>query len=176
MEVSRRLELLDRLALVVLDLAASGFEFVLACEGTQAGEHLQGGDATSRHYHAHLITRRTVAPAGPAGIGVDPPATTGNYGGGAIDEPSTLRAVADRAAFRRILCAVDNDAGSNETVRQAVWPTGPQAEQIAEVARPEVASLLVVGSCGLGRAQRLGSIGERLAHEAPCSVLVARPS
>jgi nucleotide-binding universal stress UspA family protein len=53
---------------------------------------------------------------------------------------------------------------------------GDPAGQIAKVARREGASLLVVGSRGLGGAQRLGSVGERLAHEAPCSVLVARPS
>jgi nucleotide-binding universal stress UspA family protein len=52
---------------------------------------------------------------------------------------------------------------------------GNPAEQIADVARRERVSLLVVGSRGLGGARILGSVGERLAHEAPCSVLVARP-
>lgn len=53
---------------------------------------------------------------------------------------------------------------------------GNPAEQVAEAARRERVSLLVVGSRGLGGARRLGSVGERLAHEAPCSVLVARPA
>ena len=53
---------------------------------------------------------------------------------------------------------------------------GNPAEQVAEVARRERVSLLVVGSRGLGGARRLGSVGERLAHEARCSVLVARPA
>jgi len=61
--------------------------------------------------------------------------------------------VADRAAFRRILCAVDSDAVSNETIRQAVSLAGPQAEALAGGANPA-----------------------QPAHEAPCSVLVARPS
>ena len=52
---------------------------------------------------------------------------------------------------------------------------GNPAEQIADVARRERVSLLVVGSRGLGGARILGSVGERLAHEAPCSVLVTRP-
>lgn len=52
---------------------------------------------------------------------------------------------------------------------------GNPAEQVVAVARRERVSLLVVGSRGLGGAQILGSVGERLAHEAPCSVLVARP-
>jgi nucleotide-binding universal stress UspA family protein len=53
---------------------------------------------------------------------------------------------------------------------------GDPAVQIARVARAHRVSLLVVGSRGLGGARRLGSVGERLAHEAPCSVLVSRPS
>jgi nucleotide-binding universal stress UspA family protein len=53
---------------------------------------------------------------------------------------------------------------------------GDPADQIASVARRLRSSLLVVGSRGLGGARRLGSVGERLAHEAPCSVLVSRPS
>jgi nucleotide-binding universal stress UspA family protein len=53
---------------------------------------------------------------------------------------------------------------------------GNPAEQVAEAARHERVSLLVVGSRGLGGARRLGSVGERLAHEARCSVLVARPA
>lgn len=53
---------------------------------------------------------------------------------------------------------------------------GNPADQVAEVARRERVSLLVVGSRGLGGAPRLGSVGERLAHEARCSVLVARPA
>jgi nucleotide-binding universal stress UspA family protein len=53
---------------------------------------------------------------------------------------------------------------------------GNPADQVAEVARRERVSLLVVGSRGLGGASRLGSVGERLAHEARCSVLVSRPA
>ena len=53
---------------------------------------------------------------------------------------------------------------------------GRSAEGIAEVTRRERVSLLIVGSRGLGGARRLGSVGERLAHEASCSVLVARPA
>jgi nucleotide-binding universal stress UspA family protein len=48
------------------------------------------------------------------------------------------------------------------------------AEQLTEAARRERASLLIVGSRGLGRGPALGSVSERAAHEAPCSVLVVR--
>ena len=51
---------------------------------------------------------------------------------------------------------------------------GLPGQRLPEVARRERASLLLVGSRGVGRARTLGSVSERLAHEAPCSVLVAR--
>ncbi len=51
---------------------------------------------------------------------------------------------------------------------------GNPAAAITESAVRERASLIVIGSRGLGRARVLGSVGERVAHEAPCSVLVLR--
>jgi nucleotide-binding universal stress UspA family protein len=51
---------------------------------------------------------------------------------------------------------------------------GSPAQQLAETARRERASLLMIGSRGLGRGPTLGSVSERVAHEAPCSVLVVR--
>jgi nucleotide-binding universal stress UspA family protein len=44
----------------------------------------------------------------------------------------------------------------------------------ALVAGAEGADLLVVGSRGLHGARALGSVSERVAHKAPCSVLVVR--
>lgn len=46
---------------------------------------------------------------------------------------------------------------------------------IVDAARAFRASLIVVGSRGLGGLRALGSVSERVAHDAPCSVLVARP-
>ena len=40
----------------------------------------------------------------------------------------------------------------------------------------EEADLVVVGSRGLSGIRALGSVGERVAHEAHCPVLVVRPS
>jgi nucleotide-binding universal stress UspA family protein len=51
---------------------------------------------------------------------------------------------------------------------------GSPPQRLTEVARREPASLLIVGSRGLGRGPTLGSVSERVAHEAPCSVLVVR--
>jgi nucleotide-binding universal stress UspA family protein len=39
----------------------------------------------------------------------------------------------------------------------------------------EPSDLLVVGSRGLHGIRALGSVSERVAHKAPCSVLVVRP-
>ena len=48
------------------------------------------------------------------------------------------------------------------------------AHGLIEAARG--ADLLVVGSRGTHGAGSLGSVSERVAHEAPCSVLVVRPA
>lgn len=47
---------------------------------------------------------------------------------------------------------------------------------IAQAARSVGAAVVLVGSRGLGGISALGSVSEVVAHEAPCSVLVARPS
>jgi nucleotide-binding universal stress UspA family protein len=53
---------------------------------------------------------------------------------------------------------------------------GIPRRQISAVARSERASLVVVGSRGLTGLRAVDSTSERVAHEAPCSVLVVRPS
>jgi nucleotide-binding universal stress UspA family protein len=54
--------------------------------------------------------------------------------------------------------------------------SGSPHEQIIRCARELGAGLIVIGSRGLGGVKALGSVSERVAHQAPCSVLVARPS
>jgi nucleotide-binding universal stress UspA family protein len=51
---------------------------------------------------------------------------------------------------------------------------GSPAQRLSEVAGRERASLTVIGSRGIGRGRTLGSVSERVAHEARCSVLVVR--
>lgn len=53
---------------------------------------------------------------------------------------------------------------------------GPAHEVILEIARSAQASLIVMGSRRLGGLKALGSVSERVVHEAPCSVLVVPPS
>jgi nucleotide-binding universal stress UspA family protein len=52
---------------------------------------------------------------------------------------------------------------------------GRAHERIVEVAEREHASLVVLGSRGLTGVRALASVSERVAHHAPCSVLVVRP-
>lgn len=54
--------------------------------------------------------------------------------------------------------------------------TGHADERILEAAASERVALVAVGSGGLSGARALGSVSERVAHRAPCSVLVARPA
>lgn len=52
---------------------------------------------------------------------------------------------------------------------------GDPADLICEAARAEAASLIVVGRRGLSGVRALGSVSERVVHEAPCSVLMVPP-
>lgn len=52
--------------------------------------------------------------------------------------------------------------------------SGDAHEEIAAAAADADAALLVVGARGLGGVKALGSVSERVAHEARCSVLVVR--
>lgn len=47
-------------------------------------------------------------------------------------------------------------------------------EEIAEFAGSTQASLVVIGSRGMTGLKALGSVSERVAHRAPCSVLIVR--
>ena len=51
----------------------------------------------------------------------------------------------------------------------------PAHEAIVQVAEREHASLIIMGSRGLAGIAALKSVSERVAHTAPCSVLVVRP-
>lgn len=62
------------------------------------------------------------------------------------------------------------------TGREPVWvsPGSAPAIGIVETARWNRASLIVLGARGARGLRALGSVSERVAHQAPCSVLVAR--
>ena len=70
--------------------------------------------------------------------------------------------------------AVDLTAalGREPTILRA---SGDADERILEAAAAEGMALVVIGSRGLSGVRALGSVSERVAHGARCSVLVARP-
>jgi nucleotide-binding universal stress UspA family protein len=57
-----------------------------------------------------------------------------------------------------------------------VWavPTVRPVAAICNCAEWNRASLIVVGARGVTGVRALGSVSERVAHDAPCSVLIAR--
>jgi nucleotide-binding universal stress UspA family protein len=59
---------------------------------------------------------------------------------------------------------------------EPVWavPTSRPVVAICECAEWNRASLIVLGARGVTGVRALGSVSERVAHEAPCSVLIAR--
>jgi nucleotide-binding universal stress UspA family protein len=61
--------------------------------------------------------------------------------------------------------------GTEPTV---VTSSGDAHRLIAELAERERVSLIVMGSRGLGGVKALGSVSERVSHQATCSVLIAR--
>ena len=65
------------------------------------------------------------------------------------------------------------ELGGDPTVLRA---SGHADEHILQVATSESVSLVAVGSRGLTGVRALGSVSERVAHRAHCSVLVARPA
>jgi nucleotide-binding universal stress UspA family protein len=75
--------------------------------------------------------------------------------------------------------AAGEEALSPEDLRRVAAPASARivAERPVEalLAAAEEADLLVVGRRGLGRDGALGSVSERVAHRASCSVLVVRP-
>ncbi|MGH2723642.1 MAG: universal stress protein [Actinomycetota bacterium] len=50
---------------------------------------------------------------------------------------------------------------------------GDPTEQLIDLAREEDADLIVVGNRGMGRRALLGAVPSKVAHRAPCSVLIA---
>ena len=79
---------------------------------------------------------------------------------------------ADAGAFENQIAAATQAIGVAPAILE---DAGDPRQRIVELARAKGASLLIMGSRGLGGVRTLGSVSERVAHEAPCSVLVSRP-
>ncbi len=147
---------------------------------------ISGSVATALSHHAPC----SVLIARPRGGGTDTPvvihATDGSHG--SLEAGRLAAVVAARSDARLITLHVDGDDETPESIgEEASLPElagiahetriedGPAAERIIEVAGETGAMLVVVGSRGLSGVRSLGSVSERVAHTAPCSVLIARP-
>lgn len=144
---------------------------------TRARGIVLGGVATGVLHKAPrdvLVARRPADPAAfPRAIvvGVD----------GSLEAQAAFDVASDLAGrFDASLTCVAGQGGKGvdlEPFRSAAIEvaTDPHAPVVALVsACEEAADLLVVGSRGLHGLRALGSVSERLAHRAPCSVLVVR--
>ena len=78
-----------------------------------------------------------------------------------------------RAAGNEMLAEVTSRYGADTNVR-TVMREGDPADAIIDVAEEEGVDLVVVGNRGMRGAKRflLGSVPNRVAHLAPCSVLI----
>ena len=142
--------------------------------------------ATAMTHHAPcsaLIARRTGAQSFPASIL--------HAGDGSPDSSDAAR-VAGRIAARHGAKLVTVHVGEGEDQGGAIAEEAvpllessgnkPEArveqgsphQRIVEVANEIGASLVVVGSRGVGGLKLLGSVSERVAHQASCSVLIVR--
>lgn len=123
---------------------------------------------------------------------------------GGADEPTVVTAVdgseysldaarvaalaAERLGARVLIISAGEDREQREAAAEAAGSLaamasvryetetcdGAASKAIIEAAGDHEAQLVVVGSRGLTGLQALGSTGERVAHRAPCSVLVVR--
>jgi nucleotide-binding universal stress UspA family protein len=94
-------------------------------------------------------------------------------GGGVRQRVDQARATSEAAAH----AVVERGRSHGIAMRCLIWQGDP-GESIVEAAVAEDVDLIVVGSHGRGRLDRLfiGSVSERVVRSAPVPVLVARPT
>jgi nucleotide-binding universal stress UspA family protein len=97
--------------------------------------------------------------------------TSSGAGGGMYAAPVDPDAI--RSAAQEILEQAESSLGSESKVR-TIFREGDPAEAVLDAAEEEGADLIVVGNRGMRGAKRflLGSVPNRVAHHAPCSVLI----
>jgi nucleotide-binding universal stress UspA family protein/nitrite reductase/ring-hydroxylating ferredoxin subunit len=80
----------------------------------------------------------------------------------------------DASTAERILRSTSESVQAEHVEATSHLRSAPPADALKEVAAAMGAELIVVGNVGLGKARRfkLGGIAERVAHEAPCDVLI----
>jgi nucleotide-binding universal stress UspA family protein len=83
-----------------------------------------------------------------------------------------------RAEAQEVLAAAAESVGRAGIAVETAAREGEPAEAIIKVAEERGADIIVVGNKGMTGAKRflLGSVPSRVAHHAPCSVLIVRTS
>jgi nucleotide-binding universal stress UspA family protein len=75
------------------------------------------------------------------------------------------------AALQR---ALDRSGGKDIELRQHA-PKGSAADALVAIATEQGADLIVIGSVGMQGARRvLGSVANKVSHQAPCDVLIVQ--
>lgn len=173
----------------LLRAAADGDLLVVGSHGgSRAGGIMLGGVATTALHRATV----PVLVARPWPEDREPPILVASDGRSGSDDACALAAgVAVRTSAPVTLFTAGEDrddearhALARQTVELAeatgseptvVTGRGRPADAIVEAAAASGCSLIVVGSSGRTGVRALGSVSERVAHRARCSVLVARP-
>ena len=176
---------------VLLDEASRSDLLVVASHGgSRSGGILLGSTASAAVHHASvpvLVARRP-----PEGVSFPERILVATDGSADADRAVEITArIGKRHRSRVYVVNVDPSPHGDrsqiavEAVELAaalgadpvmVGASGHADERILELALSEAVSLVAVGSRGLTGLRALGSVSERVAHRAPCSVLVARPA
>lgn len=124
----------------------------------RAAELAKAGTATLHVVGAYSSTRLHSVSAGAMAVA-------------SVDVATIARDEADHMKGMLEETAADLRRQGNEVVTHAV--AGDAAQRIVEVAESRGADLIVVGNKGMTGAKRLlGSVPNKVAHSAPCSVMI----
>ena len=172
--------------------ASSGADLLVVAShgGSRAGGIALGSTASAAVHRAHVPV--LVARPAPEGTRFPDSILVATDGSADASRAVELTARIARAAEARVY-VLSVDPGPHGDPRQIAVGTvdltaalgreptslrlsGHPDERIIETAASERVALVAVGSRGLAGVRALGSVSERVAHRAPCSVLVARAS
>jgi nucleotide-binding universal stress UspA family protein len=176
---------------ILLDLARDHSLLALGAPSMSRLAHIMIGGVASSAAHlmpaSLLIARRP--PPGPAGAQRIIVASDALRLSDRLIE-CAVRLAHQRDASLQVLHAAHAESDfhptrikrQSETVAQALGGRarmcvipGRAHDVIVETAARERATLLILSSRQVGGARALGSVSERVAHDAPCSVLIVRP-
>lgn len=136
---------------------------VVGVDGSKGSERAaEHAAAIARHWGARLLLVTVVrTPEGWWGIGGAPPA------------PEAL-AAALTAGQQQILTEIESHLDLEGIEYETMEELGDPVGRMIAVCESNDADLLVIGKRGAGLAERvvLGSVADRLAHHAPCPVMV----